>query len=120
MSQRHTEFEDYSNGIRIARFLEKKILDESVIEAIGNRLYAEVGQRVLVIDCKQVEYLSSGILAKLITLVNRFKQASGAVILCNVRPDIYQVFMYTKLTTHFDIAETVEEAITKAHSRGFT
>jgi anti-sigma B factor antagonist len=111
--QRRLDIEE-AGDVTIARFVDKKILDENNIQVIGNQLYGlveEDGRRKIVLDFTNVEYLSSAALGKLITLNNKVKSAKGKLRLCGIRPDIYEVFAITKLNTVFDIRDDRDQAL---------
>lgn len=111
--QRRLDIEEVGD-VTIARFVDKKILDENNIQVIGNQLYGlieEDARKRIVLDFSNVEYLSSAALGKLITLNNKAKQAKGKLRLCGIRPDIYEVFAITKLNTVFDIKDDREQAL---------
>ena len=58
-SDRRIDIEEI-NGVTVARLLEKKILDEANIEALGQELFALVdkdGRKKIVLDFTLVEYL---------------------------------------------------------------
>jgi len=105
---------DTIGDVTIARFVDKKILDETNIQIIGNQLFGlveEDGRKRIVLDFSNVEYLSSAALGKLITLEKKAKSAGGKLRLCSIRPDIYEVFAITKLNQVFDIKEDVDQAV---------
>ena len=100
--------------VTIAKFLDKKILDETNIQIIGSqmfRLVEEDGRRDIVLDFTNVEYLSSAALGKLITMEKKVKAARGRLRLCSIRPEIYEVFAITKLNKLFQIHEDQEQAL---------
>ncbi len=100
--------------VTVAKFVDKKILDEANIQVIGSNLFAlidEDGRRKIVLDFSLVEYLSSAALGKLITLDKKAKAAKSKLRLCCIRPDIYEVFEITRLNKIFDIKATQEEAL---------
>lgn len=105
---------DEVGDVTIAKFVDKKILDESNIQVIGNQMFGLVdddGRQKIVLDFDNVEYLSSAALGKLITMDKKVKAAKGKLRLCSIRPDIYEVFAITKLNKLFDIHEDREKAI---------
>lgn len=111
--QRRLDIEDVG-GVTIAKFVDKKILDEANIQAIGNNLFAlieEDGCRKIILDFSLVEYLSSAALGKLITMDKKAKAAKSKLRLCCIRPEIYEVFEITRLNKIFDIKATQEEAL---------
>ena len=100
--------------VTVARFIDKKILDEGNIQIIGNQLFGLVeddGRQKIVLDFSNVEYLSSAALGKLITMDKKVKASKGRLRLCSVRPDIYEVFAITKLNKLFDMHEDQEKAL---------
>ncbi len=81
-------------------FGEKHIIDEVVIRAIGNELAKLVDDSPrprIVISFKGVEHLSSAALGTLITVTNRVKAKDGQLRLCDINPQIMQIFEITKL-----------------------
>lgn len=112
-SQRRLDIEEVGD-VTVARFIDKKILDENNIQIIGNQLFGlveEDGRKKIVLDFTNVEYLSSAALGKLITMDKKVKAASGKLRLCNIRKDIYEVFAITRLNKVFDIRNTQDEAV---------
>jgi anti-sigma B factor antagonist len=112
-SNRRLDLEDV-NDVTIARFTDKKILDESNIQIIGNQLFSLVDEdhrQKIVLDFTNVEYLSSAALGKLITMDKKVKAASGKLRLCSIRSDILEVFKITRLDKLFTIRENREKAL---------
>ena len=113
MSTRKIDVEEV-NGVTVARFTDKKILDESNIQIIGNQLFSLVDddhRKKLVLDFSNVEYLSSAALGKLITLDKKVKAATGELRLCSIRKDILEVFKITRLDKLFKIKENRDKAL---------
>lgn len=112
-STRRIEVEEQGD-VTIARFIDKKILDETNIQIIGNQLVAlveEDGRQKIILDFSSVEYLSSAALSKLLILEKKAKAAGAKLRLCAIRPDIYQIFTLTKLNKLFSIYDTEEQAL---------
>lgn len=105
---------DEVNDVTVARFTDKKILDESNIQIIGNQLFSLVDEdhrEKIVLDFTNVEYLSSAALGKLITMDKKVKAAGGKLRLCSIRNDILEVFKITRLDRLFTIREDREKAL---------
>ena len=105
---------DEVGDVTVAKFTDKKILDEGNIQIIGSQLFALIeqdGRQKIVLDFSNVEYLSSAALGKLITMDKKVKAAKGKLRLCCIRPDIYEVFAITKLNKLFDMKDTLEAAL---------
>jgi anti-sigma B factor antagonist len=95
-------------GVTVIRFVDRKILDEANIQELGRELFAlveEDNRKSLLLNFVNVEFLSSAALGKLITLDKKVKAHGGKLKLCNIRPEIYEVFAITKLNKLFDIRE---------------
>jgi len=90
-----------------------RITDQVYINELGDELAAllEGGQRDLLIDLEEVEFLSSSMLGKLIRLLKRAAQSDGRVRLCSIRPSIREVFEITQLHKVFEIYPDADEAL---------
>ena len=115
MSAGHRRLDiEESGDVTIAKFVDKKILDEGNIQIIGNQLFSLVeddARTKIILDFSNVEYLSSAALGKLITMDKKVKAAKGKLRLSTVRPDIYEVFAITKLNKLFDMRDNLEQAL---------
>ncbi len=112
-SHRRLDIEEIGD-VTIAKFIDKKILDETNIQIVGNQLFGLVDEDArlkIVLDFVNVEYLSSAALGKLITMDKKVKAAKGRLRLCNIRPDIYEVFAITKLNKLFRIYDNQDQAL---------
>ena len=101
--------------IRIVEFTNNKILDEGNITEIGatlSSLIEESAQPKLLLDFANVEHLSSAALGMLINVNNKIKQKNGKLRLANIKPQILEVFVITKLNKLFKIWPTRAEALT--------
>jgi anti-sigma B factor antagonist len=95
-------------------FIDRNILDEANIQLIGEEITSiiEASPRPkLLISFTNVDHLSSAALGTLITVNNRVKQASGQLRLSDIDPQIYEVFVITKLNKLFEIHETAADAL---------
>ncbi|MFH0963250.1 MAG: STAS domain-containing protein [Planctomycetota bacterium] len=102
--------------VTIVTFVDKKILDESNIQDIGDQLFELIEKHYkidLLLNFENVEYLSSAALGKLITLNKKVKAENGKLKLCCIRPQIYDVFKITKLNKLFEIHDTEERALAR-------
>ena len=100
--------------VTVVNFVDRKILDEQNIQIIGEQLFSlvdEEGRRRILLNFSNVEYLSSAALGKLITLNKKLQTAGGKLILCNIDPQIYEVFEITKLDKFFKIMKEEQAAL---------
>ena len=108
------------NDVTVVTFKDKKILDEAVIQEVGDELFDLVDKQYktrLLLNFENVEYLSSAALGKLITLNKRVKEENSELKLCNIIPEIYEVFRITKLNRLFEIYEEMEQALRRFKRR---
>ena len=100
--------------VTVVNFTDRKILDEQNIQVIGEQLFSlvdEAGRRKILLNFGNVEYLSSAALGKLITLNTKLQQAGGRLVLCNIDPQIHEVFEITKLDKFFKIMKEEQAAL---------
>jgi anti-sigma B factor antagonist len=99
--------------ILVVHLLERRIIDEDNVRALGEELFklAEGPHRKLVLDFKDVEYLSSAALSKLVEVHSRLCRRDGHMVLCGIRPDIFDVFRITRLDRLFTTCQTEDEAL---------
>ena len=94
------------NDITRIAFLDRNILEESSIQQIGDEISQLIEQSPnprLMINFANVEHLSSAALGTLITINNKVKGKGGQLRLVNIDPQIYEVFVITKLNKLFQI-----------------
>jgi anti-sigma B factor antagonist len=92
--------------ITVVNFLDRRILDEQNIQAIGEQLFALVEDKQhkkVLLNFHNVEYLSSAALGQFIVLHKKLTTAGGKLVLCNIVPQIYEVFTLTRLDKVFNI-----------------
>jgi len=102
------------NDVNVIEFADRKILDELSISEIGDQLksVAQSAPSVrMLLNFQNVEHLSSAALGMLITLDKLVKEASGKLVLCNINPQIYEVFKITRLNKLFAIHDSTEAAL---------
>ncbi|MFM7107508.1 MAG: STAS domain-containing protein [Planctomycetaceae bacterium] len=100
--------------VSIVNFVDKKILDEAGIQELGAELFGLIehdNRRAILLNFANVDFLSSAALGKLITLDRKVKTAKGRLKMCQIKPEILEVFQVTKLNKVFDIRGEEAEAI---------
>jgi anti-sigma B factor antagonist len=109
----HIRVQD-QDGIKRIEFVERNILDEANIQQIGEEIGRVVDSqdepRVL-ISFTNVDHLSSAALGTLITINNKIRGKDGQLRLAEIDPQIYEVFVITKLNKLFQIFDTSEQAL---------
>lgn len=101
-------------GVTCIEFVDRNILDEANIQQIGDEILALVERESrprILISFANVDHLSSAALGTLITINNKIRARSGELRLANIDPQIYEVFVITKLNKLFQIHDTREQAL---------
>ena len=95
-------------------FIDRNILDEGNIQQIGDEILRLVDEQDLprmLISFENVEHLSSAALGTLITINKRIRDKGGQLRLTDIDPQIYEVFVITKLNKLFQIHESADDAM---------
>ena len=71
----------------------------------------EQGNRKLIIDLGNVEYLNSSAIGALVSAHTSYLNRQGKMVLCQVNKSISNVFVVTKLSTIFNSFDKREDAI---------
>src|SRR2546426_691436 len=94
-------------------FIDRNTLDEAKIHLIGEEI-SQLGDAdpkpKLLISSPNVAHLPSAALGTLITINNKVRGGGGQWRLANIDPQIYGVFVTTRLNKLFQIHETADEA----------
>ena len=112
MSESRLRISD-NEGVTLVEFVDRNILDEANIQAINEEITAEIEKSdtpKVLISFSNVDHLSSAALGALITINNKIKEKGGELHLANIDPQIYEVFVITRLNKLFNIHESTEEA----------
>jgi anti-sigma B factor antagonist len=99
--------------VTVVRFRDRCINNILEIEQVGQELYRLVDEgkhKRLVLDFSDVDYLSSAMIGKLISLNAKVQARDGSVKLCSIRPEILEVFHTCKLDRIFSISKDVADA----------
>jgi anti-sigma B factor antagonist len=100
--------------ISVIEFTSNKILDEANIEEIKTTLFGLIDSKAtpkLLLDFANVDHMSSAALGTLINVSNRVKEKNGQLRLANIKPQIFEVFVITKLNKLFRILPNRQDAI---------
>ncbi|MTI31789.1 STAS domain-containing protein [Xanthovirga aplysinae] len=71
------------------------------------------GVKRCAVDISQLRYINSSGLGVLITLLTKFRNVEGEVVLINPSEQVKKLLIITKLNAIFQIVNTKEEAISK-------
>ncbi len=73
--------------------------------------FVEQGNKKLIIDLGKVTYLNSTAIGVLVQAHTTYTRNKGQIKLCGINNSINNIFVITKLTLVFDIAESRDEAV---------
>lgn len=105
---------DEQDDVLIVKFTMKLLNDEENIEQLGQELFALVEQynRLKVaLDMSQVEYLTSSVLGKLITLHRKLHRSQGRLALFSLSSGVEGILRTAKLLTYFTVAPDRNAAV---------
>nr|WP_246455960.1 STAS domain-containing protein [Ruficoccus amylovorans] len=88
-------------------------LDVSTSGSLDEKLtsLAEAGEVKVLVDCRELDYISSAGLRVLLSAAKQFKKQSGSIALATLNPNVKQVFEISGFTSIFPIYATREEAL---------
>lgn len=111
--QRRIEVNEIGD-VTVVHFRDPRIIEDLKIQELGQELFQLIeveNRKKLVLNFASVDFLSSAALSRLITLDKKVKAHSGVLKICNIRPEIYEVFNITKLNRLFDIKKDEADAL---------
>ncbi len=87
--------------------------DDSTAGSLEKALNALVSQKAnkVLVDCRELEYISSAGLRVLLAAAKQFKKVEGRISLAALTPNVKQVFEISGFTSIFPIFTTREQAV---------
>jgi anti-sigma B factor antagonist len=104
------------DGVTVVSFVDTKIVAEDQIQEVGEELYGLVEdgvKRRILLNFGNVQYCSSTVLGKLVSLKRRVEAAKGRLKLCCIHPDLLVPFKLTGLDKVFEIYAEEQAALDK-------
>ncbi len=98
----------------VAHVLRKRILDEPTIFKIGEDLFSLIdvyGHRSILLNMFEVEYMSSAMLGKFITLQKKLQARGGKLVMCCLDEDIWEPLRVTRVDQIWKIIETQAQGL---------
>ncbi len=98
---------------RVTLFEINGSIDSTNATELGEALSAAIdaGRTQIVLDLKQVEYMSSAGLRELVNALKKVKRGTGDLRLASVSPRVLEVLELSGLDTIFQIYESQVEAV---------
>jgi anti-sigma B factor antagonist len=100
--------------VNVVRLLDREIRGEAAsndLESEFSGLVAPDGGGNVLLDFSGVEFVTSSAIVQLIMLKNALVNAGGRLILCSLRPVVYDAFSMMKLDTLFQIEDDQPTAL---------
>jgi anti-sigma B factor antagonist len=65
----------------------------------------------IVVDLEGMDYISSSGIGVLVSVLRRCRQSGFSLVICSLRPEIYELFKLTRLIQIFEIHENRDQAL---------
>lgn len=88
-------------------------LDSNTSPEFESRIVSLIdsGEKAIVVNCAELEYISSAGLRVLLLAAKKLKSSGGRIALASLEDHIREVFEITRFTTLFPIHASTEEAL---------
>lgn len=104
----------HEEDILLVYFQDVRIIDEPVIQGLGQDLLDLINngkdQKIL-LNLENVNFMSSAMIGKLILFGKKCKSAKVDLRICNINPNIKEVFDLMKLEKVFQVSEDETKAV---------
>ena len=110
------------DDVLIVYFNDAKILDESKIQQIHSELsekLSSVQEGKLLLNFQKVSFMSSAMIGKIILLNKKCKSAEVKLKLCNISPNVMEVFKLMRLNKVLDIQKDEDKALASFNKKGW-
>lgn len=101
---------DVDGEIAVVSFQKEQFTEEDNLEQFGIELFSLVDQyqfRKIVLSLAPVQYVTSSVLGKFITLHRKLGRNDGQLVLCEIHNDLENVLTTSKLMTYFTTAKDI-------------
>lgn len=113
---------EQKGDVTVCYFRDAKILDEAIIQSIGQELGQAADQAVakkLVVNFRNVSFMSSAMIGKIILLNKKCKAADVKLKLCEISPNVMEVFKLMRLHKSLEIYNDEEKAVGSFEKKGW-
>ena len=110
------------DDVLVVSFTDAKILDEARIQQIGKELMdlaATAANKKMVLDFQGVQFMSSAMIGKLVLLNKKSKADQIQLRLCQISPNVLEVFKITRLNKVFTIESDLQSAVKSFDKKGW-
>lgn len=110
---RYFTFANHGDVI-VVSFSASHISDEDNIEELGHELFGLVEQcecRKILLNMSCVEYVTSSVIGKLITLHRKLHRCNGQLAICELTPGVSEVLQAARLLSYFTVVPTQADGL---------
>jgi anti-sigma B factor antagonist len=103
----------------VAHFQVTRLAEDQNVEQLGHDLFALVEQydrRKVILSLASVEYLTSSVLGKLITMHRKMHRSQGRLLICDLRPEVHDIMRLSRLIDYFNTTVTIDQALNDLQS----
>jgi len=116
VSEFHPRFFEASeqDGLVVVTFQISHLNDEQNIEELGHELFALIDQygfRKIALNMASVEYITSSVVGKIITLHRKLHRLSGHLVICELTQGVTEILSASRLLSYFSVASTTADAL---------
>lgn len=103
---------------RVQIFSLKGKLDSVTSPTLRNKVLTaiEKGERQVVIDCAELEFISSAGLRVIIEAGKKLEKLNGTIVCCTATETVRNIFDMVELSESIPVVDTVEEAVRRIGS----
>jgi anti-sigma B factor antagonist len=102
------------HGISIVTFADERLASEEVIHEVGEQLLSHIDEarpENVLLNFREVQAMSSTMLAVLLKLSRKVASIDGQLKLCCIAPDLLDIFRITRFDRMFEIHEEESSAL---------
>ncbi|MBI1315097.1 STAS domain-containing protein [bacterium] len=102
-----------AGGFVVVTFNASHINDEQNIEELGHEMFAlteQFGYQRVILDMTGVEYITSSVVGKMITLHRKLHRSDGLLILCELSKGVEEVLNASRLLNYFSHTQILQHA----------
>jgi anti-anti-sigma factor len=90
-----------------------RISTQNEFKDLLDKIARENATNTVVLSLDGVIYMNSAGLGIIVDTLRKFKEKKGRMVLCNLMPDVSNIFEITRINRFIEIYQTEQEAIAK-------
>lgn len=102
------------NDVAVVTFRTSRILDQSNVQQLGDEftsLVSDSDLKKIVLNFRNIHYMSSAVMGKLVSLQKQLDDRNGELRLCHISDSIREIFEIMRFDNLFQIHETEDDAV---------